>query len=1159
MKTKLKYWIAALALIVWLVLAWFIGSWLHLQGSSLWILRIALALIGIAAFITLIWWFRVKDKERAEMSPAGAAGGEEIDVLIREAEMRLQASQLGRSARVGNLPLFLVLGETGSAKTSVILHSGLEPELLTGQAVQDKVPVPTRTANLWYTRQFIFAEAGGPMLQDRPKWTKLVKKLAPRQLHSVFGKGTPSPRAAVVCVDCEGFTKAGAPEAMAASIAQIQTRLREVSQLLGISLPVYVLFTRADRLQFFHDYVRNLTYDEASVVFGATLPMVTYSTGVYAEQESARISGAFDNLFQSLADRRVKLLWQEFDATKLPAIYEFPREFRKLRNLLVQLLVDLCRPSQLRRGPFLRGFYFSGVRPVTITTAGPTLAREEPIAQPSAAHGGLDATGIFDYRKAAAQAAPQVPATEAGESRRVPQWVFLPHVFSDVLLKDGSALAASASSTKTSLWRRILLATASVILLIFIIGFIVSFIRNKNMESRVVTAAQGISDVQLTGQQLPTLDTLNKLETLRQSFATLSEYHQDGPPFSMRWGLYVGNTLYPDVLRIYFQHFQHLLFGQAQANLVQTLSALPGAPGPNDQYGPAYDTLKAYLITTSNHDKSTSLFLSPVLMKAWVAGRDIDQDLTGLAQKQFDFYSEQLKIQNPYSSEYDTLVVARARNYISQFSGVERVYRFMLAEADKANPPINFNKKFPGSAEVVVDRSEVGGAFTKSGWAFMQNALQNLPKYFSGEQWVLGQESSSNIDLASLATDLRSKYQHDFVEQWRSFLRNGNVVRYGGLGDAAQKLLKLSGNQSPLLALFCVAAQNTSVDQPDVVKAFQPVQAVVSPNCQDQYIGDTNKPYIVGLSGLQSCLDKANTTPGDKEAAKAQCQNDAQSAKQAAIQIGQGFKIDQEGHVDQTVQNLLLAPIVSIAGVLKPGPVSGQGLCAQMSPLESKFPFTPQATLEATPQDLAMVYDPANGALAQFYNSSLKSLLLPQGTAYIVNPSATQTVNPAFLAFFNRAAGVQRALYSGAPGQLQFKYALRPHPTESVSSISMNIDGQVLSYAGGNSSFQQFTWPGITGQGVTLTVKIQGGSELTWPSYGGTWGVFHFFGDADKTQQNGSVYNVEWVLRVAGGRPVTAPNGKPVTVQFDLDTLGALPILQKGFFSSLRCLSNVTR
>src|SRR5208337_1704862 len=146
----------------------------------------------------------------------------------------------------------------------------------------------------------------------------------------------------------------------------------------------------------------------------------------------------------------------------------------------------------------------------------------------------------------------------------------------------------------------------------------------------------------------------------------------------------------------------------------QTLSSLPAAPGPNDQYGPAYDTLKAYLITTSNHDKSTSLFLTPVLMKAWVAGRGIDQDRMDLAQKQFDFYSEQLKIENPYSSENDTLIVAKARSFLSQFSGGERVYRFVLAEADKANPPIDFNKKFPGSADVVVDRTVVSGGFTKT-------------------------------------------------------------------------------------------------------------------------------------------------------------------------------------------------------------------------------------------------------------------------------------------------------------------------------------------------------------------------------------------------------------------------------------------------------------
>ena len=36
-----------------------------------------------------------------------------------------------------------------------------------------------------------------------------------------------------------------------------------------------------------------------------------------------------------------------------------PVEFRKLRAMAVQFMVDLCRPNQLGAGPFLRGFYFT--------------------------------------------------------------------------------------------------------------------------------------------------------------------------------------------------------------------------------------------------------------------------------------------------------------------------------------------------------------------------------------------------------------------------------------------------------------------------------------------------------------------------------------------------------------------------------------------------------------------------------------------------------------------------------------------------------------------------------------------------------------------------------------------------------------------------------
>ena len=139
-----------------------------------------------------------------------------------------------------------------------------------------------------------------------------------------------------------------------------------------------------------------------------------------------------------------------------------------------------------------------------------------------------------------------------------------------------------------------------------------------------------------------------------------------------------------------------MLFGQTQAGILDSLRGLPATPGP--EYGPTYDSLKAYLMTTSHHDKSDK-WLPPVLLNRWSASRGVDGERLDLARKQFDFYAEELKLENPYSSENDAAAVDKARRYLAQFAGVERVYRFMLAEAAKTSPPVNFNKKFPRSAK----------------------------------------------------------------------------------------------------------------------------------------------------------------------------------------------------------------------------------------------------------------------------------------------------------------------------------------------------------------------------------------------------------------------------------------------------------------------------
>ena len=366
------YWGAGAALVAYLIIAWIVGSLLHLDASRFYALFAILAVLGIGATGAFLWFWK---KTRGSAAGDGGQGtaplekDEEIDALVREAENRLAASNLAKGAKLNNMPLVFVIGDTASTKTSSILHSGLDPELLAGSVYQDTTVVPTRLANIWFARGMIFVEAGGRLLAEPPRWMHLLQRLRPGRLLSAV-RGEQAPRAAIVCFDAETFVRAGAADALTVASRNLQQRLAELSREFGISFPVYVLVTKMNRLAFFEDFVRNLTADEAGQVLGATLPLRAQgSGGVYAEEEGKRLSAAFDAIFYSLADHRVGFLPREHDPQKVPGAYEFPREFRKLRNGLVQFLVNVCRPSQLRVSPFLRGFYFSGVRPIIVQDA----------------------------------------------------------------------------------------------------------------------------------------------------------------------------------------------------------------------------------------------------------------------------------------------------------------------------------------------------------------------------------------------------------------------------------------------------------------------------------------------------------------------------------------------------------------------------------------------------------------------------------------------------------------------------------------------------------------------------------------------------------------------------------------------------------------------
>ncbi|MGA2346414.1 MAG: ImcF-related family protein, partial [Candidatus Sulfotelmatobacter sp.] len=1017
-----------------------------------------------------------------------------------------------------------------------------------GQVYRDSDVLPTTAANIWYTREAIFVDPSGSLMGEADRWRRLVRLLQPARFSAAIGKRAQAPRAALVCFDCETFLQPGASEAAVSAARRLSVRLQEVSQLLGISFPVYVLFTKIDRISFFADFVRGMSKDEVSEVLGVTLPLRSLSAGVYADEETRRLTKAFDEIFYSLAERRIVLLPREHEGDKLPGIYEFPRELRKLRTLLVQFLVDLARPSHLGTNPFLRGFYFTGVRPVVMEDV--VVAPVAPVETADAGYGS-GATQIFQRMGSQAQAP---PAPRSGGSRRVPQWVFLTSLFNDVLVKDRVALATSGSSSRVNLLRRIALGAALFIALICLTGFVVSFFRNRALETRVQEAVADLSTLQTANNQPAGIGDLTKLDKLRSELVDLSDYAENGAPLSLRWGLYEGDQILPDARRVYFERFRRLLFAESQKRVTDNLDGLAGksaANAPNDAYQKSYDELKEYLITTepSDHDKSSKEFLTPVLMTHWVADRDIDKDRKDLAALQFDFFATELAKENPFPTGNSKPLIDQARAYLKQFSGIDRNYVQLLSKA--AQGEASFSDQFPDSAGVIVSSYKVKKAFTRTGFLAVQDALKNPANYMGGEEWVLGKNDIKDMDQDAMRQKLTDRYNQDFVKEWNNVLKTSAVAGYVSNADADRKLEKLTGPTSPLLELLYFISHNTDPAPADVKTPFAAVQAVEPPGpadkLPDHYVVPPNKEYVEALGKLQTDIHALAQNPGAPDPAQlTQAGNSADLASQAVTKVITAVPVDQQfGNQDQ-VRRLLEEPITKVEALLKRGPVdivngSGKSYCAAFAGAASKYPFDPNSLQDLSMDQLYAIFGPTSDALKKL-KEDVKPFTFMVGNKYAQNTQAAVKPSKTFLDFLNRVTALSDALYPTGSLPPKFSYTLKQVPS-NLEGVVLKIGNETLS---GEGAQHTFIW---TGASEDVLVTSKSGDVLdSFPA--GPWSAFKFVAKAH--QLGGG--KLEWVGE-SNGRIVMLPNGKQKSYDYQLQVSGSV----NPFFDlqGMKCVSQV--
>lgn len=1166
----LRWVLAALALLVFIIGLIVLERFVALDTTAAWVVRIVFIVLGLITAGTILWYLR-------PVTEPAAGSADDALLVIKAAQAKLPG------ASIPLRPIVLVIGPENATKTTLVARStSANPELLAGASPTaiNEAPVPTRDLNLWLMQQAVIAEVGSALLQDEKKWLGALRAFRAPRLGAAVKSNVVAPRSVVVCVPCDLFAGDVSADDSTNEAKLLRERLTDVSRELGMRVPVYVVFTRLDRIPHFEPWASIFTRDEVRAPLGASLPFDTVSdAATYGERTQRRLADAMAQLHQSIAARRVDLLGRDAAIEKRFEAYEFPRELRKRSAAMSKFMIELCRPTQLAASPLLRGFYFVGARPVVISEA---RAAAQPVQQVQAA--AADATAIFRHQAAAPV---QANAPGGAVTRKVPEWVFLDQLFRDVVLGDTGAASTARSGVRVQRTRRALVATAIAACLVLFIGTAVSWARNSSLNDRVLDASRAVAMTQFADESagslvMPSTEALRRLETLRGVLDTVRIYERDGVPLSMRFGLWRGQALLERGRPVWYEGFRKQLYASSMQAITDSLRALPVAPRPGDDYGRAYAWLKAYLVNTSETSRSTSDFLAPAMLASWQRGRSLDTDAIELARNQFVFFADDLPVTNYFNASANAGLVTGSRSYLLQFSGGEQRYRSLVAQADAQAPAIDI----PQRATVLTAPAQVSGAFTRAGADFMEKSFRD--GFSTGDDWVIGDAAATaSANEQQLINEIRTRYQADYATQWQQVLRGTTVVRANGAKDAASKLAILSSAQSPLIQLLAITAQNTTL--PFTRTAFQPVHAASDTIASGQLITDANRPYMDGLLSLQSAMNEISLIEGRDSAGIAALQqralavmDEVRKARVAAGQVAQKFTNEAEAQpVAVLVQGLLQAPIVGAEAVLQdvsrmrartvaappagggggapaPPPTNpaaralndaGAALCRSYGPMLSKFPFNRSAIQEATIDEVQKLLVQEYGELWNMQRGALAPYLVKQGNQWAPRAAGGVELSAEFVEFFNNAARVSEALFPQGAANPRFDVYASGRVDDNVTEIAFRHDVKDTRF--NKQTFDGVvTWPAqrATVARIAARFKKNRRDDLV-DSTNGTWALFRLVANSsyEGTDRTGTA---TWTPKVK--------DASPVRLVFTYPT--GVPVLQPGWMGDkLSCVSQVTK
>jgi type VI secretion system protein ImpL len=343
------------------VLAWVFGP--LVPGLEEWVPRLAIVLAIAAVWGGVNFWlWRRRAKADAALVEGAAAGpvvdasAEEVAALRAKLTGALDLLRRARGTRgyLYEQPWYVIIGPPGAGKTTALMNAGLSFPLAAemGQGAVAGVG-GTRMCEWWFTDSAVLIDTAGRYTTqdsdagvDRAGWEgflDLLKRTRPRQpLNGV-----------IVAISVADIATAPAGERGAHARA-IRKRIKELTDRLGVRVPVYAVVTKTDLLAGFTEFFDDLDREKRGQVWGHSFDV--------AQREGEGLAGfaaAFRALVERLDARLIDRLQAERSPERRAALAGFPAQVASLEAPLLGFLQEAFGGSKLDPAPFLRGVYLA--------------------------------------------------------------------------------------------------------------------------------------------------------------------------------------------------------------------------------------------------------------------------------------------------------------------------------------------------------------------------------------------------------------------------------------------------------------------------------------------------------------------------------------------------------------------------------------------------------------------------------------------------------------------------------------------------------------------------------------------------------------------------------------------------------------------------------